>query len=720
MTRTQLGHHAALLDASGISAEVAEARGYRTVTEQSKLRKLGFAEFQARVPALLIPIYNVIGEVVLYQCRPDAPRIKDGKALKYETPLKARMALDVPPGARAKLADPAVPLFITEGVRKADAAVSKGLCAVALLGVWNWRGTNEDGGRVALADWESVALKGRQTYIVFDSDVMLKPEVSGALARLKSFLEARGASVAVIYLPTSEGAAKVGLDDYLAAGHGVDDLVALATSTLRGMPQQEREETKATRGRAIELDDPEPCDEPVDGAEVLDEVVSLLNRFIVLPDGAAAAVALWVAHTYLMDEFNVTPLLALSSPVKRCGKTSLLRILSGLVRRPLPASGISAAAIFRTVEEHQPTLIIDEMDSMKGNEDLRGVLNSGHTRDLAFVIRVVGEGGNMEARRFSTWSAKALAHIGRLPGTLEDRAVRIPMRRKLPGEHRARIRRRELDAALRPIRRRLARWAQDVRNDIARREPPLPEILDDRASDNWEPLVAIADAAGGGWPERARDVAVSLSVERGGDEAEENAGLLLLNDLRDLIDAGELDTQSGVSGEKACAQLRGLDDRPWRTWGKGKDGLLPVHMSSLLRPFGIKTDRRVRTARRYPLEAVREAIGRYLSPARDGATTTVTPVTPMKASRGSSAGSTREDPVTGVTGLARRDGSAPAAATLGTARGDADPHARGPNRVGDRMPDGRIVLEVDAFGPVVFSKVGANLVADAVPDGEEF
>jgi hypothetical protein len=128
------------------------------------------------MPALLIPIWDARGETASYQIRPDTPRINErGKPVKYETPGGSRMVLDVPPRARIGLGDPSIPLFVTEGIRKADCAVSRGLCCVALLGVWNWRGSNEQGGKVALADWESLALNGRQVYIAFDSDAMLKP-----------------------------------------------------------------------------------------------------------------------------------------------------------------------------------------------------------------------------------------------------------------------------------------------------------------------------------------------------------------------------------------------------------------------------------------------------------------------------------------------------------------------------------------------------------------
>jgi hypothetical protein len=176
---------------SSITTEVIEARGYRTVEKRAELERLGFGRTQRNVPGLLLPIYAPCGGISLYQFRPDEPRNKNGRPVKYETPSGSRMALDVHPFAREKLGDPTVPLFITEGIKKGDALVSRGLCAIALIGVWTWRGTNEHGGKTALPDWEYVALNDREVYIVFDSDVMVKPEVHAALARFKAFLEGR-------------------------------------------------------------------------------------------------------------------------------------------------------------------------------------------------------------------------------------------------------------------------------------------------------------------------------------------------------------------------------------------------------------------------------------------------------------------------------------------------------------------------------------------------
>lgn len=240
-----LPQHRALIEGSAIAPEVAAARPYQSVTDPQRLAALGFAASQCLTPALLLPVRNAAGDVVTYQSRPDAPRLKDGKPLKYETPARSRLAIDVPPGARSDIGNPQVPLYITEGARKADSAVSRGLCCIALLGVWNWRGTNPQGGATALPDWESIAFKGRdaagravarKVYIVFDSDVTEKDGVQKSLARLKPFLENKGARVKIIYLPAAPDGDKVGLDDFFAAGGTLEVLLSHADDELRAAP----------------------------------------------------------------------------------------------------------------------------------------------------------------------------------------------------------------------------------------------------------------------------------------------------------------------------------------------------------------------------------------------------------------------------------------------------------------------------------------------------
>lgn len=235
--------HAELLAASAISVDVAKARGYRTVRTKRELIDLGFAPSQCCVPALLIPVWSVTKQIVTYQIRSDRPRRKGRKPLKYETRAGTTMTLDVPPLAVDWIGDPARPLIVTEGARKADAAVSHGLCCVALLGVWNFRGTNAQGGKVALGAWESVALNDRAVYIAYDSDVIEKPQVLTALTRLRALLENRGARVFIIQLSPGSGGQKTGLDDFFARGGSVEDLFRSATTRIPESPSATYEAT---------------------------------------------------------------------------------------------------------------------------------------------------------------------------------------------------------------------------------------------------------------------------------------------------------------------------------------------------------------------------------------------------------------------------------------------------------------------------------------------
>lgn len=220
-------HHLALLERSAIALAVATDRGYRTVTDQAELHRLGFVK-SCSVPGLLMPIRGVDGLIRTYQYRPDFPRLaRNGRPRKYEFPYRSTQVLDVPVGVAAQIGDPTQPLFITEGARKADAAVSAGLVCISVSGVWNWRGTNSKGGKTALPDWEHVALNDRVVYLVFDSDCR-KPQVQYALDRLEAFLHHRGARVIPLFL-RADHANKVGLDDYLATGGSATELVTLTT-----------------------------------------------------------------------------------------------------------------------------------------------------------------------------------------------------------------------------------------------------------------------------------------------------------------------------------------------------------------------------------------------------------------------------------------------------------------------------------------------------------
>ena len=237
-------HFRMLAEESGISLEIIKEREYRTVTDRGLLASLGFARSQQQTPTLLIPLYSVAGNIGNVQSRPNLPRnSKEGKRIKYETPSRSRMILDIHPRSLSQIGSPSVDLWITEGIRKADSLLTHGApCVVALSGVWNWRGTNEDGGVTALSDWENIALKGRTVYIAFDSDAEHNPKVKDARRRLANFLQGRGANVIILYFPDGEDGKKVGADDYLAAGNTLERLKSLTKAPKRPQDEEDKPE----------------------------------------------------------------------------------------------------------------------------------------------------------------------------------------------------------------------------------------------------------------------------------------------------------------------------------------------------------------------------------------------------------------------------------------------------------------------------------------------
>jgi hypothetical protein len=273
-----------------------------------------------------------------------------------------------------------------------------------------------------------------------------------------------------------------------------------------------------------------PWEEEVRGAELLDEMERELRKYVVLPGYAAEALALWALHTHAFHLRDVTAYVGVESPDKRCGKTTLLSALSEVSHRPVAAANISSPAFFRVIQELQPTLIIDEADTfLQSNKELRGILNSGYSRNTAFVVRVAS-GPTPKLVKYSCWCPKVMAAIGRLPDTLADRCILIRMQRKPPGEKCERLR--YLDGEV--FRRKCARFVADHEERIREAMPEIPEGVNDRAADIWEPLLALADIAGGVWPEKARRAAVGLTAT----VAEGTAMESLLLDIYYLASSG--------------------------------------------------------------------------------------------------------------------------------------------------------------------------------------
>ncbi len=209
---------------------------------------------------------------------------------------------------------------------------------------------------------------------------------------------------------------------------------------------RKREKTETPKqGRVVQFEKPEPWPDAVDGAVLLDAIAATFLKYLALPEHASTALALWVLHAYTIEASFTSPILALTSPVKRCGKTFALILLAALVPRRLSTANVTPAVLFRTIEKYAPTLLIDEADTfIRDNDELRGVLNSGHTRTTATVIRAVGD--DHDPRAFSTWCPKAIALIWKLPDTLGDRAIEVPMRRRTASEHVQRLRQDRIEA----------------------------------------------------------------------------------------------------------------------------------------------------------------------------------------------------------------------------------------------------------------------------------
>jgi putative DNA primase/helicase len=337
------------------------------------------------------------------------------------------------------------------------------------------------------------------------------------------------------------------------------------------------------QGTALKLADPDPWPVPVNGAALLDSVVTVIRRYVALDEHLAEAVALWVVHAHAHDAAEVSPVLVVTSPVHRCGKTQLLQVIGALTPRTLHAANVTAAALFRTVDLFRPTFLLDEGDTYLTSEELRGVLNSGHVRSTATIVRTVGD--EHEPREFSVWAAKAIAKIGQLAGrwtTLADRSIEIPMRRRSPEEKIEDLRLDRLHKGLGPLCRQAWRWSRDNHDALRKSDPVIPDPLHDRAADNARPLLAIADLAGGEWPERAR-VAL-LAIYGMQDQGDDDWSIQLLADIRELFT--ELDRER-IASIDLVNKLLELEDRPWPDWGRGR-GLTVSSLARLLKRFGIK------------------------------------------------------------------------------------------------------------------------------------
>ena len=355
-------------------------------------------------------------------------------------------------------------------------------------------------------------------------------------------------------------------------------------------------------------------DLPADSACPLDDVEAFLVRFVAYPsEHARVAHVLWCAHAHLMPCWESTPRIAFLSPEPGSGKSRALEVTELLVPNPVLAVNVSPAYLFRKIGDEQngpPTVLYDEVDTVFGpkakeNEELRGLLNAGHRRG-AVAGRCVVRGKQVFTEEIPAYAAVALAGLGDLPDTILTRSVIVKMRRRAPGETVDAFRRRLFEAEGHALRDRIAAWALRIHDDVDGAWPAMPDGIADRDADVWEALLAIADAAGGDWPKRARDAAVALVAAA--KQSTPSLGIRLLADLRAVFK-----NHDHLATEHILNKLIEIDEAPWGDIrGKPLDAR---GLSARLRPYGIvpKTIRiGDKTPKGYERADLLDAWARYL------------------------------------------------------------------------------------------------------------
>jgi hypothetical protein len=374
----------------------------------------------------------------------------------------------------------------------------------------------------------------------------------------------------------------------------------------------------------------------IDGAALLNEVEAFHRRFNIFPREAAyVAVTLWDAHAHLIDAFDGTARIAFLSPEPGSGKSRALEIIETLTPRAATTINASPNALFRLVEaeEGPPTLLFDEIDTVFGpkagdNEPVRGFPNSGYRRG-GKSLRCVGDGSNQTAAWFSSFCAVAMAGLGSLPDTILTRSVIIRMRKRAPNEKVEPYRRRVHEKQGHVLRDRLAKWADTVRAQVADAWPEMPEGVSDRPADVWEPLLAVADAAGGAWPARARAACLEL-IDAAKEDDEASLGIRLLTDLRDTVFCGADRMPTAVILE--C--LTAMDDAPWADMdgkpltSRGLSKILSQYVTAANKPIRPRTFRTASgTPKGYYAEDLADAWTRYCPPAPEKSATSATSAT---------------------------------------------------------------------------------------------
>jgi len=350
-------------------------------------------------------------------------------------------------------------------------------------------------------------------------------------------------------------------------------------------------------------------------SDLLDGSQALYTKYIIMDEEQSVALTLWTALSYCYEAFEVSPYMLVTSAEKRSGKTRVIEIAEMLVWKPRPTTNISPAALAH-IAENGATMLIDEIDTILNSrgemsDSIRGMLNARHKKTGVY-IRMVGQGANMEPKGFNVFGPTLLAGIGNAPDTIEDRSIPIRMVRKLGAQTLPRFREAMVAKEGQLLKDQFALWGPENSDMLRSMYPDLIEKLDDRAMDCWEPLLAIADLAGGKWPKLTCMSALKLSVK----VEDESPRVQLLVDIKDIFDKEARNNGTDRMFSKALwIALNGLDESQWGDMNNG-DGISQNYIAKQIREFGIPTGRQVRigmdTKRGYFFEHFKEAFKRYV------------------------------------------------------------------------------------------------------------
>jgi hypothetical protein len=436
---------------------------------------------------------------------------------------------------------------LTEGEKDCEAGAEIGLPTCTSGGVGSWR---EDHAKL---------LAGKTAFVIADADDAGRSHAQ----KVAASLHAHGAEAFVVELPDAKDLAA-----WIAQGHTAGELWRLLGDVKQW--------------------------KPANGAELLDDVMAFIRRFVCLSESQARAVTLWVCHTHATDAADCTPYLSITSAEKQSGKTRLLEILRPLVLRPWFTGRATAAVLIRKVDAEKPTLLLDESDAAfsgdkEYGEALRGILNSGYRRG-GKASCCVGQGANINYRDFSTFCPKMIAGIGKLPDTVSDRSVPIKLKRARRGEV-ERFREREVSRAAGELQGKLAAWAQTNLETLRDARPEIPGELSDRQADTSEALLAIADLAGGDWATAARRALVELCA--GAQADDDSIGVKLLTDIKRALypqddDGKPLPRIERMASQDLAAALGEMEARPWAEWGRAQKPITRPQLARLLSRFDIR------------------------------------------------------------------------------------------------------------------------------------